>query len=128
MEAVTTRYAWGARPYLGFNYLSPVPMCRALIDLELMTSEDVAWVDALHETCREQITEELLMAAAVKGRNGAAGAEDDAKAAKEWLLTATEPLRGAAQCTQKRGQLWLKRVAAAAAVVALGCAVARRSK
>jgi len=128
VEAVTTRYAWGARPYLGFNYLSPVPMCRALIDLELMTSEDVAWVDALHETCREQITEELLMAAAVKGRNGAAGAEDDAKAAKEWLLTATEPLRGAAQCTQKRGQLWLKRVAAAAAVVALGCAVARRSK
>mmetsp|Transcript_13516 Transcript_13516/g.22477 ORF Transcript_13516/g.22477 Transcript_13516/m.22477 type:complete len:703 (+) Transcript_13516:98-2206(+) len=91
-EAATTRYAWGARSYLSFRYLSPVPMCRALIDLELMTNEEVAWVDALHKRCREEITEELLKAAAVNGQCGAAGVEADAKAAKDWLLSATEPL------------------------------------
>ena len=36
-----------------------------------------------------------LYAAALKGRGGAAGAEADAKAAMEWLLAATEPLRAA---------------------------------
>ena len=94
VEAAATRYAWGARPYLGFKYLSPVPMCRALIDLNLLTDEEVDWVDALHARCREEITEELLKAAATKGRGGAAGADADAKAAMEWLLAATRPLRG----------------------------------
>ena len=93
-EAADTRYAWGTRPYLAFKYLSPIPMCKALIDLELMTNEEIAWVDALHERCREEITEELLAAAAAKGRGGAAAAQADAKAARDWLLSATEPLRG----------------------------------
>ena len=70
-------------------------MCRALIDPALMTNDEIAWVDALHARCREEITEELLLSAALKGRCGADGAEADAKAAKAWLLSATEPLRGA---------------------------------
>ena len=94
VEAAATRFAWGARPYLRFKYLSPIPMCRALIALELMADEEIAWVDALHARCREEITEELLYAAALKGRGGAAGAKADAKAAMEWLMAATEPLRG----------------------------------
>ena len=94
VEAVTTRFAWGARPFLRFKYLSPVPMCRALIELELQTDAEVAWVDALHQRCREEISDELLKAAALKGRGVADGADADAKAAKEWLLSATEPLRG----------------------------------
>ena len=103
-QAAKTRYAWGARPYLGFEYLSPIPMCRALIDLELMTEEEIAWVDALHARCRVEITDELLEAAAVKGRGGAAGAKADAEAAKEWLLTATETLRGADAPPPKRAK------------------------
>ena len=90
------RYAWGARPYLSFKYLSPIPMCRALLEIEIMDEIEIAWVDALHQRCRDEITEELLKAAALKGRcGGAAGAEADAKAAMAWLLAATEPLRGA---------------------------------
>ena len=91
-EAAETRYAWGARPYLSFKYLSPIPMCRALMDLDLMSSDEIAWVDALHKRCRDEITEELLKAAALRGRGGAAGAEADAKAALEWLWAATGPL------------------------------------
>lgn len=91
-EAASTRYAWGARPYLSFRYLSPIPMCRALIATELLADDEVAWVDALHRRCRAEITEELLRAASSKGRGGAAGAEADAKAARQWLLSATEPL------------------------------------
>ena len=54
----------------------------------------VEWVDALYQRCREELSEELLRAAALKGRGGGpAGAEADAKAAKEWLWAATEPLR-----------------------------------
>ena len=91
-EAADTHFAWGARKYLRFKYLSPIPMCRALIDTALMNTEEIAWVDALHQRCREEITEELLKAAALKGRDGASGAAADAKAAREWLLAATEPL------------------------------------
>ena len=77
-------------------------MCRALIDLDLLTPEEVAWVDALHQRCREEITDDLLMAAATNGRCGPGGAEADAKAAKAWLLSATEPLRGADAPPAKR--------------------------
>ena len=102
-EAADTRYEWGARPYLRFKYLSPIPMCRALMDLDIMSSDEIAWVDALHKRCREEITDDLLKAAATKGRGGAAGAEADAKAAKEWLWAATEPLRGTDASPAKSG-------------------------
>jgi len=104
-EPATTHFAWGARPYLRFKYLSPIPMCRALIDLDLMMDEEIAWVDALHERCRVEITEELLKAAAAKGRGGGAGAEADAKAAREWLLSATAPLRRADAKLAKRARI-----------------------
>ena len=102
VEAADTRYAWGARPYLRFKYLSPIPMCRALVDFDLLSRDEIEWIDALHQRCREEISEELLKAAAVKGRGGAAGAAADASAAKEWLWAATEPLCGADAPTAKR--------------------------
>ena len=101
-EAAPTRYAWGALPYLCFKYLTPIPMCRALIDLDLMSAEEIAWVDALHMRCREEVTDDLLKAAALKGRGGPAAADADAKAAKEWLWAATEPLRAAEAPSAKR--------------------------
>ena len=117
--AAKTRFAWGARPYLSFKYLSPIPMCRALIDVELLTQEEVVWVDALHARCREEITVELLTAAAVKGRGGKAGADADAKAAREWLLAATKPLRAADAPARATA-----RAARAAAMVAVSVLVA----
>ena len=92
VEAAETRYGWGTRPYLCFKYNSPIPMCRALIDVSLMNKEEIAWIDALHVRCREEVTEELLKDAAKNGKGG--DAEADAKAAREWLLKATEPLQG----------------------------------
>lgn len=102
-ESAKTKYDWGTRPYLSFKYLSPIPMCRALMDLEIMSKDEIEWVDALHKKCREEITEELLKAAAVKGKGGAAEAEADAKAAKEWLWAATEPLLGHVSPAAKSG-------------------------
>ena len=124
-EAAPTRYAWGARPYLGFKYLSPIPMCRALIEVALLSRDEIAWVDALHKRCREEITEDLLRAAALKGRSGAAGAVVDAKAAMEWLLAATEPL--CSPDTPARPRSMAVRAAAAAAVAVLAVTVVRAS-
>ena len=93
-----------------FKYLSPIPMCRALMDLEILSKGEIEWIDALHKKCREEITDDLLKAAAVKGKGGAAEAEADAKAAKEWLWAATEPLLGGASSpaakssSRKRGR------------------------
>ena len=91
----------GSEILTAYGTLTPESRQRALLKelsadatAPAATLEEIAWVDALHQRCREQITDELLEAAAVKGRSGAAGAQADAKAAKEWLLSATEPLCG----------------------------------
>ena len=94
VEAAETRYGWGTRPYLCFKYNSPIPMCRALIDVSLLNKEEIAWIDALHVRCREEVTEELLKDAAKNGKGRGCGggreggegvaAEGDGAAAGWW--------------------------------------------
>lgn len=85
VEARETKYAWGSRAYLGFRYCTPVPFCRELIDLALLEPAQRAWLDAHHARCREQLTPELLRAAA-------AGDDADFKRSAAWLERVTRPL------------------------------------
>ncbi|SDG34219.1 Xaa-Pro aminopeptidase [Limimonas halophila] len=61
---------------LGFETLTLAPYCRALIAPELLTPDEIAWIDAYHTRVRETLTPAL-----------------DARTA-EWLAEETRPLAG----------------------------------
>ena len=72
-------FAFGPRPYLAFEYVTKVPMCRRLVDAALLTAEERAWVDAYHSEVRGAVRPLLER-----------GVEDAAAVA--WLERATAPL------------------------------------
>ena len=81
-----TKYGWGSRPYLRFEYVTPVPMCRALIDVSLLAAEEVTWLDEFHARCRAELSAELL--------RDAAGADDpECARTLAWLHRETAPIR-----------------------------------
>ena len=53
-KEVKTEYSFGDRPWLGFEHVTMVPYCRKLIDVELLTEKERAWVDAYHEEILEK--------------------------------------------------------------------------
>jgi Xaa-Pro aminopeptidase len=63
-----------SRPMLGFETLTLAPYCRALIDTEILTPEEIAWIDSYHARVRETLTPHL-----------------DAETAR-WLAGETAPL------------------------------------
>ncbi len=67
----------GERDMLGFETLTMAPIHRALIDLHLLTPEELGWMDAYHAEVRRRILP------LVEGE------------VADWLLKATEPLVGA---------------------------------
>jgi Xaa-Pro aminopeptidase len=77
LELVVPKEIAGAeKPMNGFVPLTLAPIDRRLIDVALMTDEEIAWLDAYH----------------VRVRTTLRGALDDATRA--WLDAATRPLRG----------------------------------
>ncbi|WP_300531522.1 aminopeptidase P family protein [Maricaulis sp.] len=67
----------GDRPMLGFETLTLAPIHRTLIDLHLLTPEELMWMDRYHALVREKVLP------LVEGE------------VADWLLKATEPLAGA---------------------------------
>ena len=63
-----------SRAMLGFETLTLAPYCRALIDTEILTPEEIAWIDSYHSRVRETLTSQL-----------------DAETAR-WLAGETAPL------------------------------------
>ena len=47
------------RKMLGFETLTLAPIDRALVDLSLMTSREIEWLDAYHARVREAVTPAL---------------------------------------------------------------------
>lgn len=43
-----TQHSFGDREYLGFETISLAPLCRKLIDVDLLSLEERAWVDEYH--------------------------------------------------------------------------------
>jgi len=54
-----TKYRFGDKPYFGFEHVTMVPMCRKLVNIELLTAEEIAWLNAYHEEVLEK-TKPLL--------------------------------------------------------------------
>ena len=67
---------WGERPWLAFEDLTLVPMCRALTDAALLSAEEARCLDAYHARCRQTLAPLL--------------ASDAAAAA--WLERETQPI------------------------------------
>ena len=87
--AAATNFAYGAREWLKFDYLTPLPFARALVDLALLQPLEVAWIDAFHATCWTDVAPALE----------AAKMDDavDAARARAWLWRQCRPL-GEAIC------------------------------
>ncbi|MDP6388623.1 MAG: M24 family metallopeptidase, partial [Alphaproteobacteria bacterium] len=66
----------GERPLLGFETLTRAPIDRDLVDANLLTADEIAWLDDYHEAVRNDLTPRL----------------DDETA--NWLAGATRPLGG----------------------------------
>lgn len=64
------------RPMLGFETLTLVPIDQRLIDPALMSSDEIAWVDAYHQRVHDEIAPLLA----------------DNPEARDWLAEATRPL------------------------------------
>jgi Xaa-Pro aminopeptidase len=75
---VATRHTFHSPYYLGFENLTLVPFSRQLIEAELLSREQVEYIDAFHRRCREQVGPRL--------------AQRDPKAHR-FLMRETRPLR-----------------------------------
>jgi Xaa-Pro aminopeptidase len=51
---VKTTHRFGDKPYLGFEHVTLVPMCRNLIDSTLLTPRERDWLNAYHAEVLEK--------------------------------------------------------------------------
>lgn len=53
-KEVDTKHRFGDKPYLGFEHVTMVPMCRKLIDVGLLSAKERKWIDVYHKEVREK--------------------------------------------------------------------------
>ncbi|MCJ1457203.1 hypothetical protein MMC28_007570 [Mycoblastus sanguinarius] len=53
-KEVETKHRFGDKPYLGFEHVTMVPMCRKLIDAGLLSAKERKWINAYHEEVLEK--------------------------------------------------------------------------
>lgn len=49
-----TKYRFGDKPYLGFEHVTMVPMCRKLVDVTLLSDGEREWLNAYHKEVLEK--------------------------------------------------------------------------
>lgn len=54
VKEVETKHKFGDKPYLGFEHVTMVPMCRKLIDVELLSDREKDWLNAYHKEVLEK--------------------------------------------------------------------------
>lgn len=54
VKEVETPYRFGDKPYLGFEHVTMVPMCRKLIDPTLLTDSEKQWLNDYHKEVYEK--------------------------------------------------------------------------
>ena len=45
---ISTNHKFGDKPWLGFEHVTMVPMCRKLIDHSLLTADEKQWLNDYH--------------------------------------------------------------------------------
>lgn len=51
---VHTNHNFGEKPYLGFEHVTMVPLCRKLLDVSLLTKRELEWVNNYHREVKEK--------------------------------------------------------------------------
>ncbi|MCJ1430307.1 hypothetical protein MMC29_008224 [Sticta canariensis] len=51
---VPTTHTFGDKPYLGFEHVTMVPLCRRLLLLDLLTPVERDWINAYHDEVRQK--------------------------------------------------------------------------
>ena len=54
VKETKTEHQFGDKPFLGFEHVTMVPMCRKLIDTSIMTPTELAWLNAYHTAVLEK--------------------------------------------------------------------------
>ena len=54
VKEIETKHKFGDKPYLGFEHVTMVPMCRKLIDVELLTQQEKTWLNEYHAEVLEK--------------------------------------------------------------------------
>lgn len=54
VKEVQTEHNFGDKPYLGFEHVTLVPMCRKLIDTSLLTDSEKLWLNEYHKEVLEK--------------------------------------------------------------------------
>jgi Xaa-Pro aminopeptidase len=49
VREASTEHKFGDKPYLGFEHVTLVPMCRKLIDKTLLTPSEKKWLNDYHQ-------------------------------------------------------------------------------
>lgn len=53
----STKHNFGDKPWLSFEHVTMVPMCRKLIDPALLTFEEKTWLNGYHREVWEKVSE-----------------------------------------------------------------------
>ena len=53
-KEVETKHRFGDKPYLGFEHVTMVPMCRKLIDVGLLSGKERRWINEYHKEIMEK--------------------------------------------------------------------------
>ncbi|XP_069469077.1 xaa-Pro aminopeptidase 2-like [Ambystoma mexicanum] len=86
-----TQHSFGGKPYLTFEAVSLVPYDRNLIDLGIMSPQQVKYVDNYYKTIREIIGPELL--------------SQNLDEEHKWMMKNTEPISAASSTSVTMGTL-----------------------
>lgn len=75
VRPVDTPNRFLGRQYLGFETITMVPIQRKMIDVTLLSDEELQWLNQFHADCRAKLKDRL------EGR------------ARDWLMRETEPIQ-----------------------------------
>jgi len=54
VREVKTAHQFGDKPYLGFEHVTMVPMCRKLVDMSLLSPVEKQWLNDYHAEVLEK--------------------------------------------------------------------------
>lgn len=54
VKEVEVKHKWGDKPFLGFEHVTMVPMCRKLTDVSLLSESDKKWLNEYHAEVLEK--------------------------------------------------------------------------
>lgn len=80
VREVKLEHAFGDKPFLGFEHVTMVPMCRKLIDVKHLSDDEIKFLNDYHKEVWDK-THDFFEE----------GKSEDDKVALEWLKRETAP-------------------------------------